>query len=126
MSCNRATDTAPEVTLRRALWRRGLRYRLRSRLPGKPDLVFLKQKLAVFVDGCFWHGCPIHSTLPNTNRKFWAAKFEANRARDELVNRTLKGLGWEPVRIWEHEIRLNAAAVSDFLERLIESCDLKK
>ena len=80
-------------------WRRG------SKLVGKPDFVFPKLKLAVFVDGCFWHGCPKHGTKPRQNAQFWREKIARNRARDRLVNRTLRALGWRVLRIWEHELR---------------------
>jgi len=71
---------------------------------GKPDFTFREQRLAVFVDGCFWHGCPKHSRQPKTNRFFWRNKILANIARDRLVNRTLRRLGWKILRIWEHEL----------------------
>ena len=71
---------------------------------GKPDFVFPKLKLAVFVDGCFWHGCPLHGTKPATNAKFWHAKIARNQARDRLVTRALRARGWRVLRIWEHEL----------------------
>jgi len=80
-------------------WRRG------SNVPGKPDFVFSKLKTAVFVDGCFWHGCPIHATWPKNRAAFWLAKLTGNKARDRRVNRELRALGWKVVRIWEHELR---------------------
>ncbi len=73
---------------------------------GRPDFVFRALKLAVFVDGCFWHGCPIHGTRPKQNAAFWRKKFSANRARDRLVTRALRFNGWHVVRIWEHELRV--------------------
>ena len=73
-------------------------------LPGRPDFVFKKTKLAVFVDGCFWHGCPLHSTKPRNNAAFWRRKFAANKTRDLLVNRMLRRRGWRVLRIWEHEL----------------------
>ena len=79
-------------------WRRG------SKLTGKPDFVFPKLRLAVFVDGCFWHGCPRHGTKPKTNAAFWRRKIARNRARDAEVNRALRQLGWRVLRIWEHEL----------------------
>jgi DNA mismatch endonuclease (patch repair protein) len=79
-------------------WRRG------SKLPGKPDFLFQKLKLAVFVDGCFWHGCPLHATQPAQNAEFWREKLGRNQARDRLVNRTLRARGWTVLRIWEHEL----------------------
>jgi DNA mismatch endonuclease (patch repair protein) len=72
---------------------------------GRPDFVFPKLKLAVFVDGCFWHACPKHSNVPVQNRAFWKAKLGANRRRDRLVRRTLERRGWRVVRVWEHELR---------------------
>lgn len=79
-------------------WRRG------SKLPGKPDFVFLNLKTVVFVDGCFWHGCPIHATWPKNRAAFWLAKLTGNKSRDRRVNRELRALGWRVVRIWEHEL----------------------
>lgn len=73
---------------------------------GKPDFVFPKEKIAVFVDGCFWHGCRKHRTIPTTNREFWSNKITANGMRDGRVNRELKKSGWEVIRFWEHEIEL--------------------
>lgn len=105
MSRVRSRDTGLELRLRKALWKRGLRYRLRSTLPGKPDLVFPSSRVAVFVDGCFWHRCPIHGTLPKTNKKFWLAKLNSNVKRDAEVKRQLQAMGWYVVRIWQHDLR---------------------
>lgn len=107
MSCIRSENTDPELRLRKALWRLGIRYRLKSKLPGKPDLVIPGHKTALFVDGCFWHLCPIHSVRPKTNAAFWNRKLEANVERDRKVTHELRLLGWRVLRIWEHEIRLN-------------------
>jgi len=71
---------------------------------GKPDFVFPKRRVAVFVDGCFWHGCPQHATKPRNNAAFWRKKLAANKARDRLVTRTLRHAGWRVLRIWEHEL----------------------
>jgi DNA mismatch endonuclease (patch repair protein) len=71
----------------------------------RPDFVFPKLKLAVFVDGCFWHGCPLHATSPKTNAAFWRNKIAANRTRDRLVTRTLRARGWTVLRIWGHELK---------------------
>jgi len=78
----------------------------RRHLPifGKPDFAFPKHKIAVFVDGCFWHGCPKHFSLPANNRAFWKRKLSANKLRDILVTRTLRSQGWRVLRIWEHEL----------------------
>ena len=79
-------------------WRRG------SKLPGKPDFVFPRLKLTVFVDGCFWHGCPKHATWPKNRAAFWRKKITGNQARDRKVSRLLKSRGWAVIRIWEHEL----------------------
>lgn len=104
MSRVKSTNTKPEMSLRKALWAAGLRYRLRYDLVGKPDIVFVSAKLAVFVDGCFWHGCPEHATSPKTNQEFWAAKLQKNMERDLSVNQQLKEMGWRVLRIWQHEV----------------------
>lgn len=80
-------------------------WRRKWALFGKPDFVFPKLRLAIFVDGCFWHGCPEHGVKPGSNAEFWLNKFAANRARDQLVTRTLSSIGWRVLRIWEHELR---------------------
>ncbi len=74
-------------------------------LPGKPDFVFPKERIVVFVDGCFWHACPIHGTIPKTNREFWEKKISRNSERDKEVNRQLSDKGWRVVRIWQHELK---------------------
>lgn len=106
MSRNRAKDTGPEVALRRALWAAGVRgYRLHARgVPGRPDLVFPRARVAVFVHGCFWHGCPRHSHAPKSNAPFWAEKFARNRERDARKVRELHAAGWRVATIWEHEV----------------------
>jgi DNA mismatch endonuclease (patch repair protein) len=71
---------------------------------GKPDFIFPRRKVAVFVDGCFWHSCPLHATQPRNNAAFWQKKFAANTARDRLVQRTLRRAGWRVLRLWEHEL----------------------
>ena len=79
-------------------------WRRHQKIFGKPDFIFPKCKLALFVDGCFWHGCPKHGTKPKGNRTFWKNKFARNLVRDRLVNRTLRTQGWKVIRIWEHEL----------------------
>lgn len=73
-------------------------------ITGRPDFAFPKQKLTVFVDGCFWHGCPKHATRPKGNSAFWSTKLDANKARDRKVNRDLRAKGWRVLRIWEHDL----------------------
>lgn len=103
----RRRDTKPELELRRELWARGLRYRVDRRvLPGlrrKADVVFVGRRVAVFVDGCFWHRCPEHATHPKANAEFWDAKLTRNVERDRETDRRLEDAGWSVVRVWEHE-----------------------
>lgn len=80
-------------------------WRRNSKIIGKPDFVFPAERVAVFVDGCFWHGCPKHGSTPKTNKKFWSSKLAGNKKRDRLVSTKLKQLGWHPVRIWQHELK---------------------
>ena len=94
-------------------------WRRRSPLVGKPDFVFPKLKLAVFVDGCFWHGCPLHATQPKSNTEFWRTKIARNQTRDRLVTRTLRAQGWRVLRIWEHELaKKNATRLAGRLRRV--------
>lgn len=111
MSKIRSKDTKPELLLRKALWRAGTRYRLRPKLPGRPDLVFFGVRLAVFVDGCFWHMCPVHGRRPQSNTSYWSAKIAGNLARDKRVNESLSSMGWHVLRFWEHEIKDDVGAV---------------
>lgn len=104
---NRGRDTAPELKLRSQLHRRGLRYRVNRRvardLRTTVDIAFGPRQVAVFVDGCFWHCCPVHSTTPKANREWWLRKLEANVARDRQTDDALRQRGWTVVRVWEHE-----------------------
>lgn len=102
----RSKDTRPEMSLRRALWSAGLRYRVHSPgLPGRPDVVFPGRKVVVFVDGCFWHGCPIHYGRPRSSESYWTAKLAGNVERDGRRTLELEAAGWRVVRVWEHEVR---------------------
>jgi DNA mismatch endonuclease, patch repair protein len=107
MRANRSRDTSPERTLRSALHVLGFRYRVASRplpdLRRTADLVFRSARVAVFVDGCYWHGCPEHYTEPTTNAEYWRSKIGRNKARDVDTDRRLRMAGWTPLRIWEHE-----------------------
>ncbi|EXJ13580.1 Very-short-patch mismatch repair endonuclease (G-T specific) [Imhoffiella purpurea] len=105
MSRIRGKDTKPELVVRRALFALGYRYRIGHKLPGRPDLVFVHQRVAVFIDGCFWHRCPEHFRMPRSNREFWEAKISANCERDRRVDSELTELGWRVLRFWEHEVR---------------------
>ena len=114
MSRQRRRDTAPEVALRRELHKLGLRYFVdRAPVPGlrrRADVVFPRKRVAVYVDGCFWHRCPLHATHPKNNAQWWADKLAGNVARDRDTDARLHAAGWRVVRIWEHEIPLEAAA----------------
>lgn len=80
-------------------------WRRRAKVFGNPDFIFRAARLAVFVDGCFWHGCPIHGSIPETNREFWRTKLERNGNRDRTVTEILGARGWHVLRIWQHELR---------------------
>jgi len=118
MSRIRGKNTKPEKLLRKALWAAGLRYRLHGRLPGKPDLVFSKAKVSIFIDGCFWHGCPQHGVRPKTNKKFWNKKIGGNKQRDVKVRNLLKAQGWVVVRFWEHEIKNDIFVVTEKITKI--------
>ena len=98
-------NKATELALAKLLRARGITgWRRHQSLFGKPDFTFRKERVVVFVDGCFWHGCPTHSNMPVNNRTFWENKLGANKCRDRLVTTTLHGQGWRVLRIWEHEL----------------------
>jgi DNA mismatch endonuclease (patch repair protein) len=107
MQANTSRDTTPELAVRRELHRRGLRYFVNRRpvadLRRTADIVFPRRKVAVLIDGCFWHGCPQHHTTAKTNAQFWASKVAANRARDIETRNFWEIAGWTVVRFWEHE-----------------------
>jgi DNA mismatch endonuclease (patch repair protein) len=97
-------STKPELALRRELHRRGLRFRVNHPgLPGRPDVALTRARVAVFVDGCFWHYCPSHGTLPRNNRDWWQHKLDRNVARDRAKDAALTDLGWAVLHVWEHE-----------------------
>jgi DNA mismatch endonuclease, patch repair protein len=116
MRANRRADTGPEVALRKALHGLGYRYRkdFRIDLPDgvrvRPDIVFTARKIAVFVDGCFWHVCPEHGRQPTTNEWYWAPKLRRNIERDRVADAALAAAGWRVVRLWEHETLPSAVA----------------
>jgi DNA mismatch endonuclease (patch repair protein) len=114
MQANRRTDTAPERLLRSTLHAQGLRYRKDRRIEAagrhvRPDLIFGPARVAVFVDGCFWHRCPIHATHPVSNAEYWQGKFERNVERDRADDSALAAAGWTVLRVWEHEDPFEAA-----------------
>lgn len=113
MQGNRGRDTKPEMALRRMLHSRGLRYFVNRRpLPGlrrTADLLFPRARVAVFVDGCFWHGCPEHHTVAKVNAEYWEEKVRRNRERDADTDAMLRSEGWVVVRLWEHQDAINSA-----------------
>jgi DNA mismatch endonuclease (patch repair protein) len=120
MVATRARDTLPERRLRSAAHRRGLRFRVCARpVPAvrrTADLVFARERLAVFVDGCFWHGCPDHFVVPHTNADFWTRKLTRNKERDRETDAILVAAGWTVLRVWEHA---DPAAASELLLRTV-------
>jgi DNA mismatch endonuclease, patch repair protein len=121
----RQKDTDAELSLRKELHARRLRYRLHVPLLTKPrrvaDIVFSSAKVAIFVDGCFWHGCPEHASWPKSNAQFWREKIEANRARDADTDQRLQALGWRVVRVWAHEGATKAAQRIEDVVRFVGS-----
>ena len=113
MQAVRRRDTRPEMAVRRAVWGLGFRYRVDTRpvasLRRKADMVFTRARVAVFVDGCFWHGCPDHGTRPTVNTGYWHPKLIRNVRRDAETNAALEVAGWLVVRVWEHEDPVAAA-----------------
>lgn len=105
MSQIRGKQTQPEKIVRTIIRNLGLKYRLNSKLPSKPDLVIQGKKTIVFIDGCFWHGCKKHFKIPTTNQKYWKNKIKANTLRDSKNRRVLKTRGYKVIRIWEHETK---------------------
>jgi DNA mismatch endonuclease (patch repair protein) len=113
MSRIRGRDTSPELKLRSALWRQGLRYRVNARIDGvRPDILFVTRRLAIFVDGCFWHGCPAHYVRPRSASEFWSNKLVTNVERDRAQTLRLLHSGWDILRYWEHEINNNLQYVT--------------
>ncbi|MFD0306291.1 very short patch repair endonuclease [Streptomyces sp. NPDC127119] len=124
MSRQARRDTAPEVAVRKLLHAAGHRYRLNVRVPGMSrrtiDITFTRAKVAVFMDGCFWHGCPQHATRPKANAEWWREKLDRNMARDAETTRHLVASGWTVLRFWEHE------APGDVAERVAAAVDRQR
>lgn len=118
MKANRGRDTSPELAVRRLLHADGLRYRVDYAPIGgrrRADIVFTRQKIAIFIDGCFWHGCPAHATRPKTNVDYWTPKLDRNVERDRETTVLLQLAGWTVLRFWEHE------APSDVARAVVEA-----
>ncbi len=116
MKANRSQDTRPEVTLRSALYAHGFRFRKHLAIhdmegrPMRVDIAFTRLRVAVFVDGCFWHQCPKHSQTPKANRNYWEPKLARNVERDLVTTKRLKRAGWKVIRVWEHDVPAIASA----------------
>jgi DNA mismatch endonuclease (patch repair protein) len=129
MRANRKINTTPEMRLRSALHARGLRFRKHQRIvlegiATRPDIVFSRWRVAVFVDGCFWHGCPAHFTQPRANAAYWGPKIDRNKRRDEAQTAALKAAGWRVLRVWEHVPTEDAVAlVRDALAQAERAAD---
>ena len=119
MKGNRGKNTKPEMMLRSALHKEGLRIRIHYNLIGKPDIVFSSHKLTVFVDGCYWHGCPKCYKEPKTNTEYWKNKIARNKQRARTVNRQLNRDGWSVMRIWEHDVLKNIDSAITRIKRKI-------
>lgn len=121
MSRIRGKDTTPELKLRKALWDAGLRYR-KQYGRRKIDIAFPGRRVAVFVDGCFWHGCPLHGTVPDSNRGYWLPKLERNKQRDRENTAVLKDEGWTVIRVWEHELK-EIGSVTSMIDGVVKGRD---
>jgi len=122
MSANRARDTKPELSLRKALWKKGIRgYRVNwKQAPGRPDIAFPARKIAIFVNGCFWHRCPYcRPGLPKLHRGFWVKKFKANVRRDKIKMLQLKQIGWKVLILWECRLKKYLQLSVDRIEQLL-------
>lgn len=120
MASQRRSNTQPELALRSELHSRGLRFRVdRAAIVGlrsRADIVFGPAKVAVYVDGCFWHSCPVHTTVPSTNTAWWVEKLAKNVSRDAETDRRLREAGWHVVRVWEHE---DPRIAADWIEEIV-------
>lgn len=129
MSKIRGKDTKPELLVRKALFRAGYRYRLRYRFKEmnfRPDIVMVSKRVCIFVDGCFWHGCPRCYRRPKTHKKYWIPKIKRNMERDKQQDEYLKKNGWKVIRIWEHDVKEDIQAVVDSVARVIDEDKTRK
>lgn len=122
MEAGKPKDTRPEMELRAALITLGskgfeVNHKALTDLRRNADIAFLSERIAIFIDGCFWHGCPKHGTWPKANAEFWRAKIERNKERDIDTNKKLRAAGWKVVRVWEHE---NMVKVAKRISKLLE------
>ncbi|ANE45246.1 DNA mismatch repair protein Vsr [Paenibacillus swuensis] len=112
----RSKGTKLEERISKTLWRHGVRFRKNSKsLPGRPDISIKKYKIVIFLDSCFFHGCPEHYIAPKTNPEYWVPKIERNRRRDQQINEIYTNMGWKVMRFWEHEVKRNLESVVDMI-----------
>lgn len=119
----KSKDTKVEMMLRSELWKRGHRYRTHMKLPGSPDVVFTKKKVAVFIDGDFWHGYEYKKLKPKLKNEFWVNKIKRNKERDKEVNKKLRKEGWKVIRVWEHEIRNDLPGCVKKIDGIVKKWD---
>ena len=121
MQAIRSKDTKIELSLRKALWGKGYRYRKHhKKLIGKPDITFAKKKIAIFIDSCFWHGCPYHCRMPKSNKAYWNEKIRRNKKRDKEVKSWYKNNAWCGLRFWEHTLKKNPQGCLQKIIKTIE------
>jgi len=122
MSRIRSKDTIPEMVIRKSLYSQGIRgYRTNFKLLGKPDIVFVKRRIAIFIDGCFWHKCPICFKEPETRKEFWNNKINKNVERDRIVEKELTSQGWKVMRFWEHDVRKSPGKVVNKIIKILNN-----
>ena len=120
MASIKGKDTEPELTIRKILWVKGHRYRIHHKsMFGKPDISFTKNKLAIFIDSCFWHGCSNCYKAPKTNPEFWRNKIEQNKSRRKIVRQTLKKNNWTILEFWEHDIKQDPPSIVEKIEKFL-------
>ena len=122
MQSVRSKDSKIEIAFRKVLWQAGYRYRKNvNDYFGKPDIVLKKYRTVIFIDSCFWHGCPKHLRVPKSNVDYWSNKIKKNKQRDEAINREYKNSGWQVVRIWEHDIKTSLEETMRKLAQILDS-----
>lgn len=125
MSAIKGKNTKPEIKIRKLLWENSIRgYRIHYDLPGKPDITFTKYKIAIFIDGCYWHKCPECFREPKTNTEFWMKKINGNVERDQKITKELEDSGWTVLRFWEHEVRKDTENIISIILDTIKSLNL--
>lgn len=116
-----------ENRVTKALWRDGYRFRKNDKsLIGKPDISIKKYKIVIFIDSCFWHGCPLHGNMPKSNREYWEKKLSRNKERDQQVNEYYKEIGWSCLRVWEHELKQDFDQTVEKIKHFIDQAKRKQ